>query len=395
MTISASEKSWQAHLVPAQIDTFIVSPQNPAFGVPQIRGLTSVFVDKSHQLRNIWAGGIASAAGECARIEVLFSVSKMTLDVIGQAGFNYQFNALDPAAKPSELNKVFSQIFHVPHSPLQRGLRLAQAMVPELLEETRASLESGADAKRRDLPSLLLKANAGEKIPLSDKSSSRNSQRFSSQGTKRQGSCHIIRSRQSPTNPQHSDCVGALRARAQPRCTAEAARELLAMDTEDPTLDELNALPYVENVTWETLPAHSSVAYTSRMAMEDDVLPLRRPYLDRAGGAHESPRRIPDTEIWGDDAVEFRPERWEDIPDAATAVRGVWAHLFTFLAGPRNCGIGFRFALAELKALLFVLIRAFEFEMAVPEGDVGRTSSPVQRPAVLSEKIKGRRCRRS
>jgi len=42
-----------------------------------------------------------------------------------------------------------------------------------------------------------------------------------------------------------------------------------------------------------------------------------------------------------------------------------------------------------MKALLFVLIRAFEFEMAVPEGGIGRTSTPVQRPVVLSEMDKG------
>ena len=33
----------------------------------------------------------------------------------------------------------------------------------------------------------------------------------------------------------------------------------------------------------------------------------------------------------------------------------------TFLGGPKAC-IGYRFALAEIKAILFVLIRNFEFE---------------------------------
>lgn len=82
------------------------------------------------------------------------------------------------------------------------------------------------------------------------------------------------------------------------------------------------------------------------------------------------------------------PERWESVPDSARGVPGVWAHLFTFLAGPRNC-IGFRFALAEMKALLFVLVRAFEFEIDVPEGGVGNTNAPVQRPVVLTEPEKG------
>jgi cytochrome P450 len=40
---------------------------------------------------------------------------------------------------------------------------------------------------------------------------------------------------------------------------------------------------------------------------------------------------------------------------------GIWGNLLTFLGGTRNC-IGYRFALAEIRAILFVLIRNFKFE---------------------------------
>lgn len=42
-----------------------------------------------------------------------------------------------------------------------------------------------------------------------------------------------------------------------------------------------------------------------------------------------------------------------------------------------------------MKALLFTLVRAFEFELAVPAADIGKRSVIVQRPLVLSEKEKG------
>lgn len=109
-----------------------------------------------------------------------------------------------------------------------------------------------------------------------------------------------------------------------------------------------------------------------------------------------------DTELWGPDAAEWRsalpkrfraktltkanahlnrPERWEDLPASASSIPGVWANLLTFFAGPHNC-IGFRFAVLELKAMLFTIIRAFEIEASVPAGEIARSMLP-QRPIVV------------
>ena len=42
-----------------------------------------------------------------------------------------------------------------------------------------------------------------------------------------------------------------------------------------------------------------------------------------------------------------------------------------------------------MKVLLFTLIRAFEFEPAVKQEDIGKVTTIVQRPIVLSEKDSG------
>jgi len=47
--------------------------------------------------------------------------------------------------------------------------------------------------------------------------------------------------------------------------------------------------------------------------------------------------------------------------------------------------IGYRFSVVEMKALLFVLIRAFEFELAVPPDGIAKKMSVVQRPAVRGD----------
>ena len=40
------------------------------------------------------------------------------------------------------------------------------------------------------------------------------------------------------------------------------------------------------------------------------------------------------------------PERWENLPEVAKNMPGVWGHVMTFIGGARGC-IGYRFALIE------------------------------------------------
>ena len=63
--------------------------------------------------------------------------------------------------------------------------------------------------------------------------------------------------------------------------------ELSKVSTENPTMDELNALPYFDAVIRETLRLYAPVSATLRMAMEEDVLPLDNPVVDRKGKVHD------------------------------------------------------------------------------------------------------------
>ncbi|KAJ7473951.1 cytochrome P450 [Mycena latifolia] len=393
---------------------------NPAFGVTQIRVVTEVFVEKAVQLRDIWADQVAKENNGAAQIDVLSWLRRMTLDVIGQAGFNYQFHALDTKGKPNELNQVFTEIFHSPHSNRYGAIRLARSIVPilrllplpglQILRAARSKMDtigsqivSNSKAtiaategekdlgRRRDLLATLLKANLSTNIP--------ESQRLTDAEVIGQIPTFFIAGHET-TSSATSWALHALSLNTAAQ--ARLREELFTISTENPTMDELNSLPYLEMVVRETMRVHAPVVFTQRMAMEDDVLPLAKPYIDQDGNSHDSlpiPKgqmiHIPilavntDKEIWGEDANEFKPERWEKIPDGASEIPGVWANLFTFFAGPHNC-IGFRFSLVEMKAILFTLIRAFEFESAVPKGGIGAvTAGLIQRPAVLADVGKG------
>jgi hypothetical protein len=58
----------------------------------------------------------------------------------------------------------------------------------------------------------------------------------------------------------------------------------------------------------------------------------------------DAPKRNMDPALWGADARDCRPERWEQLSAEAERQLG-WSHLTTFGQGSRNC-IGFRYAAA-------------------------------------------------
>ncbi|KAJ2927086.1 hypothetical protein H1R20_g10025, partial [Candolleomyces eurysporus] len=398
---------------------------NPAFGAAQIRELTDIFVEKSIELRNAWESEVRKQGedSEPPTVDVLSWLSRMTLDVIGLAGFNYKFNALSEGKEKNELNKAFSKIFETNASvsiiPLLRGFFPALRWLPadrdaetkqarrtmdrigrELLDNSKAALRKSGlkvdkeSLKSKDLLTLLLRANMATDIP--------EHQRMSEDDVLAQVPTFLAAGHETTS----TSTTWALFAIAKaPEVQAKLRDELLTVSSDNVSMDELNALPYLDAVVRETLRIHAPVPSTLRVAVEDDVLPLTTPVTDRNGKVYESiPIRkgqtlfipvIPinrDKKIWGEDGHEFNansvlaalsPERWLSAPEAASSIPGVWGNMLTFLGGPRAC-IGYRFSLVEMKALLFTLVRAFEFELGVPAEDIGKKSSVVQRPFLRS-----------
>ncbi|KAH9483603.1 Cytochrome P450 monooxygenase 205 [Psilocybe cubensis] len=392
--------------------------QNPAFGAVQIRELTEIFIEKSIQLRDAWASE-TNKEGSNGRIDVLSWLSKMTLDVIGIAGFNYKFDALstDPTKKKNELNEAFSTIFRsgtrMSLIPIIRGLVPALRFLPaendaeakiasetmarignELLRDSKAAvLEEDKNGKtvkasfqRRDLLSLLLKANMSTNLP--------ENQRMSDEDVLAQVPTFLVAGHETTST---ATTWALYHLTQSPEVQRKLRNELLNVSTDNPTMDELNALPYLDMVVRESLRVTPPVPSTMRIAEQDDVIPLSQPVKDRHGNILDRIRitkgqtvLIPilalnrAKSIWGEDAAEYRPERWQHIPEGAGTIPGVWGNMMTFLGGPRAC-IGYRFSLVEMKALLFTLIRAFEFELAVDPSDIMKKSTIVQRPLLKSD----------
>lgn len=96
----------------------------------------------------------------------------------------------------------------------------------------------------------------------------------------------------------------------------------------------------------------------------------RKPATDITLGATKLPKGVTvvipipimhrDKEVWGDDADEFNPLRFENgVTRAATIPHA----LLAFAMGPRSC-IGQNFALLEAKSVLAVLLQKFSLAIS-------------------------------
>ncbi|KAJ8454342.1 hypothetical protein ONZ51_g13078 [Trametes cubensis] len=159
-------------------------------------------------------------------------------------------------------------------------------------------------------------------------------------------------------------------------------------------MDELMSLSYLDMVVREILRLRTPITSTIRAANKCDVIPLETPYMGgctipssvalaeylRCYRSHSRP--LFTTFVVGC----HRPEQWESLPKASDDIPGAWGHLLSFGGGPRAC-IGFRFALVEMKALIFTPLRAFEFTPAlyIPAGSSAITAVTLRARTPKSE----------
>ena len=123
-----------------------------------------------------------------------------------------------------------------------------------------------------------------------------------------------------------------------PEVWAKLRREILAAGLLNPAPAQLKSLRYLQCVISETLRLYPGVSTNERVALTDTVLPTGggaqgdRPIFVKKGNRvtisfYALQRR---KDLWGEDAEEFRPERWENLK------YGFWTNL-PFGGGPRVC----------------------------------------------------------
>ncbi|CAJ0848401.1 6323_t:CDS:2 [Entrophospora sp. SA101] len=282
---------------------------NPAFSkmVPSI-------INVANKLNNV-LNDLIGDQDEKQITNINSYTSKVTLDVIGLVGFQYEFNSL---CSKNELAAAYEQIFDT-------KLTFKSFMLMILSNKFKwiRSLPFEENIKLAKSIKIMTFLAAGHETT----------------GIALSWALYLL--------AKHPEVQDHLR------------QELLEASS-DPDLetsfDKMNSLEYLNCVFKETMRIIPPVPAIARSSETDTTIdgyfiPKDTPIIVSIYSAHH------DSKIWGEDHDKFEPSRWLD-PKLTSEINNY--NYLPFLTGPRSC-IGYKLAIIEFKIILFSLIKNFKF----------------------------------
>lgn len=147
-------------------------------------------------------------------------------------------------------------------------------------------------------------------------------------------------------------CTYELAHHPEVQAKVRAEVENLPMDDPIAFYKAMGGLRYIDAVVKETIRLHTPVPVDSKVAICEDVLPGGH-FVGKDYVMLYCPWVMArDTALWGQDAAEWRPERWLEQKTEPSLF--VWS---SFQAGPRTC-LGKDLAILEAKAIIALLYNA-------------------------------------
>ncbi|KAJ7166310.1 cytochrome P450 [Mycena crocata] len=396
---------------------------NPLFAVKHLKDLTPLFFQTSQKVRDTILYQLG-AKKEPRVVNVHYWASRHTLELISQTAFGRSLDPLNsedsahpytlavrgmlPAALPLSVFRLVTPylkyfgtrrfrkwlVHSLPWPELNEMGRVVEVIhrtASSIYEETK--ILDLNEFEHKDVMSVLLEANrrASEEDRLPE------NEVIAQMGT--------LTAAANDTTPNALSRIFWHLGRnqdVQDKLRTEILNSNLDLNTPNTAqlYDDLMALPYLDAVLREALRLHAPLAMLQRRADIDVAIPLWKP-LTGVDGTQVTTLNVPkgthiivvtlsahrDPEIWGEDALEFKPQRWlsplpETVADAA--LPGVYFQLLPFGGGYKSC-IGFKYAELQMKVTLYTLLSAFKIE---PTGDNIRWNMHmVATPAV--EGVKG------
>ncbi|KAK7340336.1 hypothetical protein VNO77_21038 [Canavalia gladiata] len=319
----------------------------------------------------------AASDGEDVEMESLFS--RLTLDIIGKAVFNYDFDSLSndtgiveavyTVLREAEDRSVAPiPVWELPIwkdiSPRQRKVNAALKLINDTLDDLIAICKRMVDEEELQFheeymneqdPSILhFLLASGDDV--------------SSKQLRDDLMTMLIAGHE--TSAAVLTWTFYLLSK-EPRVMSKLQEEVdSVLGDRSPTIEDMKKLKYATRVINESLRLYPQPPVLIRRSLEDDVLgeyPIKRgeDIFISVWNLHRSP------ELW-DDADKFEPERWAlDGPNPNETNQNF--KYLPFGGGPRKC-VGDMFASYETVVALAMLVRRFNFQMAVGAPPVEMTT---------------------
>ncbi|MCY8184144.1 bifunctional cytochrome P450/NADPH--P450 reductase CypB, partial [Bacillus inaquosorum] len=318
----------------------------PSFSQKAMKGYHSMMLDIATQLIQKW-----SRLNPNEEIDVADDMTRLTLDTIGLCGFNYRFNSFYRDSQHPFITSMLSALKEAMNQSKRLGLQDKMMVktklqfqkdievMNSLVDRMIAERKENPDENIKDLLSLMLYA----KDPVTGETLDDKNIRY-------QIITFLIAGHET-TSGLLSFAIYCLLT--HPEKLKKAQEEADRVLTDTPEYKQIQQLKYIRMVLNETLRLYPTAPAFSLYAKEDTVLGGEYPISKGQPVTVLIPKLHRDQNAWGEDAEDFRPERFEDpssIPHHAYKPFG---------NGQRAC-IGMQFALQEATMVLGLVLKHFD-----------------------------------
>ncbi|MEK5134206.1 bifunctional cytochrome P450/NADPH--P450 reductase [Bacillus sp. FSL W8-0645] len=318
----------------------------PAFSQQAMKGYHEMMLDIATQLVQKW-----QRTGRDEEIEVAEDMTKLTLDTIGLCGFDFRFNSFykenqHPFIESmlNGLNEAMDQASRLPvadklmikrRKKFEENVDFMKQLVDDIIQERKKQDKTG-----NDLLSLMLHAKDPE-----------TGERLADENIRYQIITFLIAGHETTSGLLSFAIYFLLKNPEKLKKAVQEADDVLQGGL--PTFKQVQKLNYTRMVLNESLRLWPTAPTFSLYAKEDTVIGGKYSIEKNQSVSVLLPKLHRDQAVWGEDAEEFKPERFlhpEKIPQHAYKPFG---------NGQRAC-IGMQFALHEATMVLAMVLHNLE-----------------------------------
>ncbi|MEV6538867.1 cytochrome P450 [Streptomyces sp. NPDC051665] len=324
----------------------------PGFSREAMAGYHPMMLSVAERLTDSWDRELAAGRS----VDVPGDMTKLTLETISRTGFGHDFGSFE-RDRPHPF--VMSMVGTLSYA--QRLNSVPSPLAPFLLrtatrrnEADIAYLNSTVDEMVRTRREASGNGDGDLLDRMLDTSHPETGERLSPENVRRQVITFLVAGHET-TSGSLSFALHYLARHPEIAARARAEVDQVWGDTETPGYEQVAKLRYVRRVLDESLRLWPTAPAYAREATRDTELTGVHPMRRGGWALILTPMLHRDPEVWGADAEEFDPDRFD-----AKSVRSRAPHTFKpFGTGARAC-IGRQFALHEATLVLGLLLRRYE-----------------------------------